>query len=359
MKKVFVKIVSILLILCLMLLTACTKKDKGNDTDNQQNKTENVDDKQGQNANEDQTEPVTEEKSQIKIGNFVHYNINLDIGDKDSVDDDWIVFYQDEEKGLTYLIAANFVPIENKYLANTMKTLGLKGSYTMAKDADSPYGVDCNVYDVLGVSDKVSETFKSDWKVSDTKTVHKNAYLSRLLNEDAWSTFVLKSSDGSAKFDESIMAVGAPTINLWALSWEQNGYSKIYFKESISTDENQVYSGYLLGKDDNPSDEMIKLEELEKSGFYYDENYDKVKDKIYFSSQEDDVWCTAYWLASPSTESSQSNFLLAVYQGYGEIDGACFDNSNTGVRPVICMKSSLIGTDSSSEIYYLDKNIND
>ena len=107
MRKKVLIIIAIIVVLCigLFVLTGCgDNNEEGTTPDEIESKTASTETK---NINTSKQE--NKNKNNVKIGEYVHYNVNLDIGNISSVDDDWVVFFEDKEKGITYLIAADYV----------------------------------------------------------------------------------------------------------------------------------------------------------------------------------------------------------------------------------------------------------
>lgn len=189
-------------------------------------------------------------------------------------------------------------------------------------------------------------------------SAHKYRMMANFLDTEAWNGFVLKKHDGTTPYDSSIHAVGTSTLELWLASWEQKGYTPIKFNYRV--DENKINcTGYYQENDDGITDfKRVYTYNLEKSGFKRDSD-GNIIDKVYFTeSPQDDKNCVCYWLASPPAASNVNNLLICVSRS-GELITMGFDNGNVAIRPIVSLSSKLIGTDKTSEIYYVGKNIND
>ena len=318
-------------------------------------------------AADEEKETKGEEKeiaSKTRIGEYVHYNVNLGIGDASSVDDDWIVFYQDEDKGITYLIAASLLSTDTcPALVTAFERGGLKHTVTFSDTLNVSYSVTFNnsdPYNEAVIDSALRERYMHTWEKKLQGDTHKHSYIADLMDQNVWDEFVLKDKDGK-KFDDSMMIAAGPSIDLFEKSWEASGYTPIKYEIGAAAKVNRDYDyeGYIFPESSATHKNYIELDTLEKSGYGEDENYNKIIDLVYFSGADDAPDCYGYWLISPGAEPDNSNNLLAVFNyNYGKIDSFCFDNNNCSVRPVVSFNTSLIGNDSSSEIYYLGKNIN-
>lgn len=347
MKKKVLIITSFIALLAmgLFLLTGCDNKDTEisdvPDVTNNETKSTNTSKKEDDN------------KNKSKIGEYVHYNVNLDIGDTSSVDDDWVVLYEDKEKGITYLIAAYFAPTAN----TTLQTIFNKIDF----EAGDEYSVQCNQSHVpyKEIKAETYERFLLSWH--GTRDSNKLSMTRRLLDTDAWSDLVLKKDDGTA-YDESILAIGTPTMELWLAAWAQRGYTPLYCATNEAEEAEQGSaasqhgSGYYFAKTENPTqNDSIHFEYLDNTG--YSSSDEKAVDKVFFpKTAVTDEECNTYWLAAPTASNSPSSmFTISASGTYYQ--GTVY-YSNAALRPVVSLPTSLIENDSSSEIYYVGTNIN-
>lgn len=337
-------------------LAGCGKKsDGGTEKTTKAPVTEAADDEKEQKGSEI-VEPET------MIGEYVHYNINLGIGDAASVDDDWIVFYQDESTGVTYLIAAECIAEKNcPAFAAAFSRGGYQHTFSYNKELNVDYSLTFSNYDPYNaavIDQGVRDRYMHDWVLKKQGDTHKHAFIASLMDQTVWGDFILKGADGN-KLDASIMAIASPTLNLFEKSWEASGYTPITYKIGDVTGEKaDAYEGYLFDKSSSDSKANIELKTLDKSGYWVSEDYTQTKiDKVYFTSPAEAPDCMGYWLLGPGAGPSHSNVALVVFKD-GRIEYISFDNNNCSIRPVVSLNTSLIGKDSSSEIYYLGKNIN-
>ena len=121
---------------------------------------------------------------------------------------------------ITYLISAYFAPTAN----TTLQTIFSKIDF---EAGDDEYKVACNQSHVpyKEINQETYERFLLSWK--GTRDSNKLSMTRRLLDTDAWSDLALKKDDGTV-YDESILAIGTPTMELWLAAWKQKGYTPLY-----------------------------------------------------------------------------------------------------------------------------------
>lgn len=275
------------------------------------------------------TEQITTTAYTGNIGKYVHYDINLGIdGDFDGsttdADDDWRVFY--EENGITYLIAASYVP--NSFIPN------VNGNPIMNKVGPSTYIMNWfPSYTKNGSADitqAVATKYKlSWWNNNKTNTTYSAKAVASLLDESAWRTTMIPSSYGADYFS----AIGAPTLEMWVDSWNARGYMEMV--ENSDTYgyyfENGVFNGQVWDVNSK------------KSKGYNNTLYFPYKTNIADST----LSIGGYWLASPAKNSTNTNY-LSVVQSPGTVYNTTYDNTYWGVRPIVAVSSSLVGNDSTS-----------
>ena len=196
--------------------------------------------------------------------------------------DDWKIYYHNND--YVYLIAENNI---------TETTLG-KGTTVASLTSDE-----------LALYEKFRVGTADKYTLIDTSTDGNNYTMSNCqavvqLIKD-YANFANKTTYGT----NVVGAIGGPTLELLAAGWNAKGYTPTM---TLTTD---TY-GYMINND------------------YY---VDVTSDGLYVPS---DYWC---WLASPSAASI--NFVMLAGGdgvGYGGYRGT------RGVRPVVCLKSSIPAT---------------
>ncbi|MBR6034235.1 MAG: hypothetical protein IKP28_05855 [Clostridia bacterium] len=193
------------------------------------------------------------------------------------------------------------------------------------------------------------------WNGEITKSKHKVTAF--LLDPVAWSGYVLKNAQGTAPYDNSIQAAGAPTVDLWVASWKQMGYTPIYLStnaadEATNSAIQQVGSGYFASIENPPASSPVSVDvsAMPNTG---------LNNKVFFPRQESaEGNCSSYLLAAPSAYSSNGN-MLRVSVGGKILSNTTYGTKIYGLRPIVSLNTSLIGEDSTSAIYYTGVNINE
>ena len=147
-----------------------------------------------------------------------------------------------------------------------------------------------------------------------------------LLSSTYWEQFV--------DADVAENAVGAATIEMFAKSWNQK-YNGVDGYTEIICEWNNKKGGYQVS--DIPGEEFhLQLEGYNSA-------------PLYFPSHTGDS-CDSYWLSSPSIreigesgEDVLGSCVLGIIND-GMIGAGGFENGQTGIRPVVCLKSGLRGT---------------
>lgn len=298
-----------------------------------------------------------------RIGQYVHYDVNLGIGsDTSSVDDDWVVFYEDETSGYTYLIAADYVPKG----VITSATSGSTGRAGLIKS-----GTAANLYNVMwnNPSNKITTNripataqsgsnrmanYFSSWYAETTEenvtngnaTQNKQKAAALLMDKANWSDFALTSENNT------IEAYGGPTVELWAASWKQRGYSELFWDKVTDA----TYGiGYKVGAAANSLDTYYNTSNMDTS------KADRgINNKVYFphySTSTATDGCSGYWLASPSAYRSYDRVML-VHRN-GSVSNDNYNSDYYCARPVVSLPSNIIGAvGSTTGIYYINGNVN-
>ncbi len=280
---------------------------------------------------DEQLEMVFQELAKDEyIGKYVHYNKDLEIGES-GVDDDWRVFWI--ENGYTYLIASNYV--KNSLVPKTTTGDHITGLTETKGDYSIWWTKTSGVNDGPNLKTRTltnAAKYKLSWRPNTNDGLivsdHGSAKaVAQLLDEEAWSDFALPSVDSRIK------AVGAPTIELWVASYNlMNPSSKLYLTY------NDI--GYSISSTNNPPLEEEASATIDASN------------TLYVLPASGDGLTTGYWIASPQAGNTL-RLMRAV--GAGEF-ATGFNGNNRGIRPIVCIPSSIIGRDENSgkEIYYVD-----
>ncbi|MBR6034212.1 MAG: fibronectin type III domain-containing protein [Clostridia bacterium] len=299
------------------------------------------------------------------IGKYVHYPVDLNIdgnfdgdgeGAINGVDDDWRILY--EESGMTYLIAADYVP---KELVPTVGT-GLT-RYTDTESDIRPYSVywiNSSALTKASIATETAEKFKLTWKTEyEAKKDSQGNPRTRIILKDKQkeTAHLLDSNDWSdfarTDIDINIEAVGAPTIDLWVKSWNERGYTKLYCPYEDEDENNN--SGYHLGTSPNTTSWEANCDYrfMLRTGYAY-----RNINKLYFPHESKYQNCIGYYLAGhPSSISQGGQRVFGVQSAYGLIQSTgAVKTGLFAVRPVVSIPSSIIGAsaESGQPIYFLN-----
>ena len=274
-------------------------------------------------------------------GKYVNYNINLGIGDTSKVTDDWKVFYDDGTN--IYIIAADYVPVSNTYLATAMTNTGAvsyKNSYPYCVKWSS--GTSFKTYkngttstaangaaDIFtnrpaGTAYLEGRGFLGFWKEQTTTSDYANAKMTAsLMDTKAWEGFAGGLPTGVTG---TAYAIGGPTVSMWMESWNVTYPSdKLYYNRASSAGYCVKAGGQPSTSDYSISDTTMKA----KTGY---------NNTLYYPHQSALSNCTGYWLASPSANGTMSE-LYVWCNGYITEEYSFRDDR--GVRPVVCLPSNV------------------
>ncbi len=225
---------------------------------------------------------------------------------------EWRIFYADDEN--VFIIATDYLPADKaKACSNTLSTSGKYVVYWNSVPAVA------DTTNVNKFSPVTNETKK--WQGSYGSNAN-GKYVSTLLDISKWSSFI--------DSDYAEMAIGSPTLNMWVASWNTK-----YPDEKIYCN-NDTTMGYYMGETNSPTSKWIAQKTMSaRTGYKIEE-----KDNMYYPHKSIYNGCGGYWLASPAIGDARSNNVTNVYSdggvGYGSPDyGDC------GIRPVVCLKSSV------------------
>lgn len=237
----------------------------------------------------------------VNYGDYIDYPI--DLNEDGDTTNDWRIFYN--EKGNTFIIAADFVSNNSKYLKLDEIDMDVIGVY-------NTYWNDEPIYEEIESS--VAIKFKFGINYDELKHEGEMGAVSKLLNTSAWSNLVTEDLKKSGA-----EAIGAPTIEMFVASWNAKGYEALYCDNS-----NEI--GYYIGFDPKPTTSSIYL--TDSDTLYFPPLTDQI--------QITDVW--AYWIASPST-----NGIMGVRLDTGLVGS--YDNywNSMALRPVVCLPATVQG----------------
>lgn len=251
-------------------------------------------------AGRDSTKTVTVNVT-LPIGATVNYTTSMN----EVTLNNWKLFYNDTKNNQVYLIYDDVIPNSVYKDSNGQSILKDTDNETVLNLA---FSGDCNVYVPSG-----------------TTNVRKTL-LTAMENKENWKSLLKGKINGNDidytdTTDTKIFAMGAPTLDLWVNSWNENN-NDIYISKTES-DMTDDLKGYYISKTNNPPN----TNEYFISGL-------STFDKLYFSKSN-----KYYWLASPSARNA--GFVMSVIY-YGDVRSYYYDASFIGFRPVVCLPSSVL-----------------
>lgn len=224
-----------------------------------------------------QTNPTLVSQITAKdYGKTINYSVTIN----ETELSDWKVFYNDGTN--VYIMLSNYL---NNSLIPTSTGMKTKGSYA------------------------------AYWESSSLSTPTNQSAIEILNNTTYWADFA-KGRGGET-------ATGGPTLDMYVLSWNEKGYTKLYTAKNST--------GYFVGTNNTPTETYLMMSS-DKAGY---------SDKLYYLSAnyEGGAVC-GYWLAAPCAKDS--NRLFDVYHT-GALNNSTIDGTVYGIRPVVCLSSEVTG----------------
>ena len=224
----------------------------------------------------------------LTIGNTVNYVTSLG----GVTLDNWKVF--DTEGDYVYLIYGDYLPNA------AVKSLDLEGITTTYGGANSVYGF--------------------------TSLDSRKKLFNALNNTSNWSSLLTGTLDGTKQINETttenVWAMGAPTIELWANSWNTVYPDDWIYTKTTDTPMSDGLTGYYVGLTENPSTVNVETPTQEERN-----------NKLYFPH---DDWeyegCIGYWITSAAATEDDGLVYIDI-QGVGLF--SIFGIGDVAPRPVI------------------------
>lgn len=287
-------------------------------------------------------------------GREVNYGINLGKG-VDNTSLTWKVFYDDGTN--VYLIASDYVKRSNAILAGALSNIGAiagtgdydikwadtTGIFKTFKNAQSSSAAN-GAADIFtnrpaGTAYLTNRGLLSFWKAKTKTSYNDNAKMTAcLMDTKAWSGFVASTVSTASNYNaDKCYAIGGATLSLWVESWNAK-----HGELSNDTKKQQLYynnvtaTGYRIGTGSVPTNDSIAL----------DKELDGYNDTLYFPHKSSTKGCYGYWLASPSNNNSIQQ--MWIFFG-GGIYKYHYYHNEIGVRPVVCLPSTVKVSDTPAE----------
>jgi len=148
--------------------------------------------------------------------------------------------------------------------------------------------------------------------------------ISALLNINNWSAFATPINNNIMGYVEA--AIGSPTAEMFAASWTESG--EISLSMTDTKDGIASTNGYYYNYNG-----IVNL---------YQNNLIHMKKNLYFPKYEayNDGIYRYYWLSSPTAYATARTCCVKISSGIN-VTYNKHTISNTGIRPVVCLKASI------------------
>lgn len=232
--------------------------------------------------------------------------------------DDWRLFYNDGKN--VFIIASDNIPnTKNDASKTNMTFTGTHRAYWNGSSAVPN----------LQPTNKLS-LFKLTGYV--LKKYSNSRFTSTLLNTNNWTSFVDTS--------KATYAIGSPTLEMWLASWNEKYNDSLVFST--------VDDGYVIGTSEESLSSYISASVIKQKLGYIEaeENFNNGYGSMYFpyikpTNVSDKNGVFGYWIASPIGGCYKTTMPYISYDG--EIGATMSGYSDFGLRPVVCLKSSISG----------------
>jgi hypothetical protein len=271
--------------------------------------------------------PLASQITADNYGDYVNYPVNIGSGpDETAHKTDWRIFYKDDE-GYVYLIASyvllnSEVPEETTMIGFTPRD---EKGYTEERPYATYWGSNLPTYKEISTDVATRYKFNFRYKYNGYRSM---SCISELLDTAKWTRFV------DTKY--ALDAVGAPTLEMWVASWNEKGYTNIYY-------DNASMMGYYIGKESLANKTTEELSDCNNIIVSPDE-----RDKLYFSGFTSS-W--GYWLASPCPEY-YGHYIYCLKNNTGIVANV-YRDGNPAVRPVVCLKANITATQDENGVWQL------
>ena len=243
-------------------------------------------------------------------GDPVKYGI--DLNGNGNLTDDWLIFC--EHRNNVFLIAKDYV--KNSLVDDA----------TML-DSEGDYSVKFN-----NLTSTIDKSIINKYMLYYTKNTGKESYkaAATLLDTDSWSYF------SNNPYAES--AIGAPTLEMFIKSWNQKRESSVNkndFSELILS-WNTLKEGYQI----NGENTIIP------------DGADTLS--LYYPNKQAGDTSIGYWLAAVGTNQEDGYpKMIAINLETKRIGLASYHYDGLAVRPVVCLKDSVVATQNESGVWIL------
>ena len=230
--------------------------------------------------------------------------------------DDWKIFYSDGTH--IFLITGDYVDLSVANRLNSNTGMTKIGTKYRANWSSAPSSLQT-------VEDTVKTRFKATGYTLNSSNANSKC-VSTLLNASNWESY--KDNGDMAEY-----AIGGSTIKMWMDSW--NNLYKDIDGELYCNKTNEY--GYYVGTSTSNYYYSIDCEVMRKKEGY--KNSKLYYPKTSVSDGSGNRSCDKYWIVSPSAGNYGFSVLSVHYYGYVYNDN--YDNTDTGLRPVVSLNSGI------------------
>ena len=231
----------------------------------------------------------------------------------------WKIFYADNSN--IYLIADNYV--ERTNLPNS--TDGTTATANKPNDEYSGYARTAYFSNILeDYKDGSSRITENRLKALNNDYFNTKGYTSTNSNMKSVA-YMMDTTAWNSKFRDTNKAeyvIGGPTVELLFKSYNEK-YKTAYESQAVESSD-KSNTGYQIRKTSS-DDWFNSINSMLKTG-----------DSLYVITKQTDAY--AYWLASPSADSTSAVMFVYYRGGVSDDD---YDIRYSGFRPLVCLKSDV------------------
>ena len=143
----------------------------------------------------------------------------------------------------------------------------------------------------------------------------------------------LKDSEGYAD-----TIIGGPTIEMFIKSWNQKFISSATYPQ-LKCVWNEDEKGYAIGTLTGTLGKELNLTKDANTALYF------------ANPISADSNCNSYWIASPAFDNAEYSLIRVGNDGEIKLNG--HSNTLLGVRPVVCLKDTVIATKNALNVWIL------
>ena len=253
----------------------------------------------------------------------IYYGLTVTNYESQNGQNDWKIFYSDwkenPDDAHIFLITSGYADLSKDGRLDTNTGMKISDSQMSIFNGAKYYVFWKNKPEYETINQEIGNRFNVGNAIHGGKV--NAACISKLLNPNYWEKY--KDNGKMAEF-----AIGGSTLEMWIDSWnslyENNGDKLYYF---IPDDLNN-FPGYYVGTEENKKSSSVTLSS--KKGY---------SNKLYFPYNNSGSFGYS-WLASPSADYGGKRLMIIDYT-FGQISDVYYENSSSGLRPVVSLKKDI------------------